>query len=137
MSKPISTYKDLQEEKERLELQLKNQKQLIMGSASALKDEFKPAFSAISFLGSLVKRDNTNPLLGTAANSVIDLVLKRIVLGRAGWIARTLIPLMVKICRRIISLIMKMISLRKCFGFLALAKKRSTVTSSQIKRMDR
>ena len=96
MSKPISTYKDLQEERERLELQLKNQKQLIMGSASALKEEFKPAFSAISFLGSLVKRDETNPLLGTAANSVIDLVLKRVILGRAGWIARTLIPLMVK-----------------------------------------
>ncbi|HEX6192544.1 MAG TPA: hypothetical protein VFZ42_09270 [Chitinophagaceae bacterium] len=96
MSKPIRTYKDMQEEKERLELQLKNQKQLIMGSASALKDEFKPAFSAISFLGSLVKRDSTNPVLGTAANSIIDLVLKRVVLGRAGWIARTLIPLMVK-----------------------------------------
>ena len=61
-----------------------------------MKEEFKPAFSAVSFLGSLVKRDSTNPLLGTAANTIIDGVLRKVVLARAGWIARFIIPMLVK-----------------------------------------
>jgi len=96
MNKRVGTYKELLEERERLESLLKTQKEQLMVSASALKAEFQPAFSAISFLGTLVTRDATNPILGTAANGVIDLVLKNVVLGRAGWIARNLIPLLVK-----------------------------------------
>ena len=96
MSKPIKTYEDLVEEQERLEGLLKLQKENIRSGMVSLKSELKPAFSAFSFLGSLVSRDYTNPILGTAANSVIDLVLKRIILGRAGWIARTIIPLVTK-----------------------------------------
>ena len=96
MTKTISTYQDLLEERERLEGLLKVQKDKVKDSAIALKSEFQPAFSAVSFLGSLVTRDSTNPILGGAANTVIDVVLKNLVLGRAGWIARNLIPLLVK-----------------------------------------
>ena len=96
MNKPIKTYQDLVEEKERLEILLHNQKELVRTSANSLKAEFKPAFSAFSFLGTLVSRDSTNPVLGATANTVIDLVLKKLILGRAGWIARTILPLLVK-----------------------------------------
>jgi hypothetical protein len=96
MTKRINSYKELLEEQENLQLQLKNQRELIRGSAGALKDEFKPAFSAMSFLGSLVSRDSTNPILGTAANSIIDILFKKLLLARAGWIPRVIIPLLVK-----------------------------------------
>jgi hypothetical protein len=50
----------------------------------------------MSFLGSLVSRDSTNPILGTAANSIIDILFKKLLLARAGWIPRVIIPLLVK-----------------------------------------
>ena len=96
MTKRIATYKDLLEEQERLENLLTQKKLALTATAQSLKEEFKPAFSAVSFLGSLVKRDSTNPLLGTAANTIIDGVLRKVVLARAGWIARFIIPMLVK-----------------------------------------
>ncbi len=96
MSKEIKTYNDLLEEKERLEALLKLQKESVAQSARELNASFKPVYHAASFLGTMVTRDSTNPVLGTAANSIIDLVLRNIVLGRSGWIARNLIPAIVK-----------------------------------------
>ncbi len=96
MTEKIMTYQDLLDEKERMENLLKTKRERISQSAASLEAEFKPAFSAISFLGTLVSRDITNPVLGTAANSIIDLVLKKLVLGRAGWIARFVLPAVAK-----------------------------------------
>ncbi|HEX5655286.1 MAG TPA: hypothetical protein VFX58_19570 [Chitinophagaceae bacterium] len=96
MNKPIRTYEDLVEERERLEQLLVTQKESLRLGVQSLKSEFKPALAAISFLGSLVTRDRVNPVLGTAANTAIDLLLKNTLLGRAGWLVRNLVPAMVK-----------------------------------------
>ena len=129
MTKRIGTYQDLLEERDRLEALLKTQKEAVMTSATALKAEFKPAFSAISFLGSLVTRDETNPILGTAANGVIDLVLKKVLLGRAGWIARNLIPLLVKNMSSHYIADHENDIFRKIFKFFGFGKKKKTTES--------
>jgi hypothetical protein len=124
MTKPIKTYQDMLDEKERLEILLGNQKEKVKNSAHALKAEFKPAFSAISFLGSLVTRDSTNPVLGATANTMIDLVVKKLILGRAGWIARTIIPLLVKNMSSHYIADHETDIFRKVFSFFGLGKKK-------------
>ena len=96
MNKPIRTYEDLVEERVRLEQLLVTQKESLRLGVQSLKSEFKPALNAFSFLGSLVTRDRTNPVLGTAANTAIDLLLKNTLRGRAGWLVRNVVPAMVK-----------------------------------------
>jgi hypothetical protein len=133
MNKRVGTYKELLEERERLEALLKTQKEQLMTSASALKAEFQPAFSAISFLGTLVTRDTTNPILGSAANGVIDLVLKNVVLGRAGWIARNLIPLLVKNMSSHYIAEHETSIFRKIFSFFGIKKKKKTAETGHDK----
>lgn len=96
MSKPINTYKDLLEEKERLEMQMKTQRELIRSDIRQIKAEMKPAFAVMAFIGKLTTRDDNNPLIGRVANSLIDVVLKKVVLSRAGWIPKLIIPLFAK-----------------------------------------
>lgn len=96
MSKQIKTYQQMLEEKERLENLLKSQKSLIRQDIQQLKGELKPAIAAVSMVGRIFKRDHSNPILDTTANSLIDLVLKKIILARAGFIPRLILPLFAK-----------------------------------------
>ena len=92
----IKTYKDLVEEKERLQALLLVQKARIRDDFHVLKQEVKPAISAIAFLGKFTSRDKSSPLLTGFTNMVIDIVLKKLVLARAGWLPKLILPLFAK-----------------------------------------
>lgn len=96
MTNKISSYKELLEEKERLETLFKAQKELLRQDVAQIKLELKPAMNAASFVGKLVTRDNSNPLLNLGANSAIDLIVKKLILSRAGWIGKLIIPYIMK-----------------------------------------
>ncbi len=96
MSKQIKSYEDLLKEKQQLELLLKAQKELIVADIHDLKDELKPAINAISFLGKIATRDKSDILVGGFANQLIDLVFKKLILSRTGWLSRLVIPFFVK-----------------------------------------
>lgn len=96
MTKPIRTYEDLLEEKARLKLLLSAQKELIRQDINELKQELAPVKSAISMVGKFATKDNRSWLLTTAADTIIDLVVKRMVLSKAGFITKLAVPFFMK-----------------------------------------
>ncbi len=96
MIKPIRTYEDLLEEKERLTLLLAAQKELVRQDFNEIKEEFAPVRSAISMVGKFATKDNRNFLLTTAADTAIELLIRRMVLAKAGWFTRLVVPFFMK-----------------------------------------
>ena len=96
MTTKINTYEDLLMEKERLKLQLQIQKQLIRQDINEIKEEFKPIRTAFSTINKLTSRDTGNWVLNATANKAIDLVFKKVILARAGWLTRFIVPFFLK-----------------------------------------
>ncbi len=96
MSKPVKSYDDLQAEQQRLEALLAAQRELIRYDLQDLNEALRPAAKAASLLGKFATRNNNSPVLGTAANTIIDLVVKRTLLGRAGLVKKLLVPFVLK-----------------------------------------
>ncbi len=96
MSKSIRSYNELLAEKQRMELLLAAQKELLKYDLRELKAELKPAISAVTMLGKLTTTDGSNPLINGIANTTIDLLVKKGILGRAGWATRLLVPVLLK-----------------------------------------
>lgn len=96
MTKSINSYADLMEEKARLKLLLAAQKELVRQDINELKQELAPVKSAISLVGKIATKDNSNWLLTTAADTAIDLILRKIVLSKAGWITKLVLPFFMK-----------------------------------------
>jgi len=96
MTKPIRTYEDLLEEKARLKLLLNAQRELVRQDIIELKQELAPVKSAISMVGKIATKDNRNWILTTAADTIIDLVVKKMVLSKAGFITKLAVPFFMK-----------------------------------------
>jgi len=96
MTKPIRTYEDLLEEKARLKLLLSAQKELVRQDINQLKQELAPVKSAISMVGKFATKDNRNWILTTAADTIIDLVVRKMVLSKAGFFTKLAVPFFMK-----------------------------------------
>lgn len=96
MKRKIRSYDDLEREEQLLEELLQAQKQLVQLDIQQLKGQLKPASMALQFVSKLTTMDKSNPLLNQGANTAIDFLFKKIVLARAGWITRLLVPLVIK-----------------------------------------
>jgi hypothetical protein len=96
MTNTIRSYNELLEEKQKLQSLLTAQRELIRYDIEGLKAEFKPALTAVSLLGKITTRDSRNPIFNTAANSLVDFILKKVILSRSGWLSRLAIPFFVK-----------------------------------------
>lgn len=92
----IQTYDDLVEEKKRLEALLIVNKEQISTNWVEMKQEFEPVNNIIGFFGKLTTRDKSNPLVNMGIDVAGDLVLRKILLARAGWATRLVIPYLVK-----------------------------------------
>ncbi|PZR27094.1 MAG: hypothetical protein DI535_11815 [Citrobacter freundii] len=96
-NKPIiRTYDDLLNEKARLKELLQAQKQLIRADVEEIKLEFQPVKNAIGVIGKFTTRDKSNPLLTTATETVIDLVVRKLILSRSGWLTKMVVPFLMK-----------------------------------------
>ena len=96
MKRKIKSYEDLEREEQLLEELLQSQKELVQLDILVLKQQLKPATMALQFFNKITTVDKSNPLLNEGANTAIDFILKKIVLARAGWITKILVPLVVK-----------------------------------------
>lgn len=96
MSKSIRSYNELLAEKQRMELLLAAQKELVRYDLQELKAELKPAINAFALLGKVTTADSSNPLINGISNTAIDLLVKKGLLGRAGWMTRMLVPIILK-----------------------------------------
>ena len=96
MNKRIETYNDLLEEKQRMETLFKAQKELVQMDLKLIRGEFSPALRAVKTVGKMFTREKDKSLLGIGSERLIDLVFQRFILNKAGWLARFIVPVLVK-----------------------------------------
>ena len=96
MNNSIKTYDDLLKEKERLKEQLRLQRQHIEEHWKTLKTELEPVRNTFNLVGRMTRGDKSNPLINMGIGMASDLLLKKFLLGRAGWLLKAGIPLLVK-----------------------------------------
>lgn len=96
MNRTIRTYDDLLREKQRLTALLQAQKELVRQDVQSIKQELAPVKKAIEWVGRLTTRDRNNVLLTGASDFLVDVIIKKGLLGRAGWITRIAIPFVAK-----------------------------------------
>jgi hypothetical protein len=75
---------------------LQAQKELIVADIHDLKNELRPTIDAISFLGKIATRDKSDILISGVTNQLIDLVFKKLILARTGWLTRLIVPFFIK-----------------------------------------
>ena len=96
MNKKIQTYDDLVEERKRLENLLVLHKHEIKEGWEGIKHSLNPFNSTVAFLGKVTRRDKTNPLVNFGVMVAGDLLLKKFLLGKAGFLTRLIVPFVVK-----------------------------------------
>lgn len=96
MSQTIKTYKDLCEERERLQVQLVAKKQRVKDDWRDLKSELDPVKSAFGLVGKITHPDRSNPLVNAGLKLASDVFLKNFILAKAGWATRLAVPFVVK-----------------------------------------
>ena len=96
MNKSIHSYEDLLKEKERLELLLQARKMIIHQDVQELKAQLQPVRDVLHFVKKITTRDKTSLLLTIGSDIVINSVVRRFILSRAGWFMRTIIPYFLK-----------------------------------------
>lgn len=88
----ISNYEELVLEKKRLQHQLTIQKMELNSEIRALKEQWEPLTNIMGKVGGLFKKDDDSPSL---LKKGVDLISSQAPLGKVGWIARLLAPVVV------------------------------------------
>jgi len=96
MDNRIQTYDQLIKEKKRLETLIEAQKELIRYDMKEIKHELQPVSTAFSFLKNITSRSGKFGLLNYGVDMVVDLVFRKMILAKAGWITRLTVPFLVK-----------------------------------------
>jgi hypothetical protein len=95
MSK-IKSYNDLLQEEQRLQQVLKGQEILIREDLVNLKENLEPIKKVYDQVHKVFTRDNRVPVFNVGLELGIDMLLRRFILARAGWFAKTFVPYVVK-----------------------------------------
>jgi hypothetical protein len=96
MNKKIAKYEDLIEEQQRLVSLLKTQESFIRADIAGVKEGLKPFGKAMTVVNKMATRDNTAPVLNFGLEMGIDLLIRRVLLARAGWFTKIIVPFFVK-----------------------------------------
>jgi len=96
MSKRFTSYKQLLEEKQQLEVLLQAQKQLIRYDVEEIKLKLQPVKETLEFVKKITTRDKTNLFLDLGSDIAINSLIKNFILSRAGWLTRLVIPFFFK-----------------------------------------
>ena len=96
MTKPFTTYDELMLEKHRLQGLLRVQKELVREDINEIKQELAPVKSAIDMVSKFTTKEPGNFLLNATSNTLIDLVVKKFLLARSGWLTKVAVPFLLK-----------------------------------------
>jgi len=96
MTKKFNSYKELIEEKQKLEVLLHAQKELLRYDVKALKAEFLPVKDAIETIKKFTTKDKSNMLLTAGSDLLINAVIKNLLLARTGWVTKFIVPYFMK-----------------------------------------
>ena len=95
MSK-IKTYNDLLQEEQRLQQILKSQEVVIRDDLVNMKENLEPIKKVYDQVHKVFTRDNRVPVFNVGLELGIDMILRRFILARAGWFAKTFVPYVIK-----------------------------------------
>jgi hypothetical protein len=96
MTKQITSYKELLQEKARLKALMTEQELQIKEDWRSLKEELKPAVLVAHTVRNLFTRSHGLGVAQLGVDILADGLLKRVLLARTGWLTRWLVPFLVK-----------------------------------------
>lgn len=96
MNKRIKTYDDLLQEEQRLATELASYKGVIKDDITGLKASLNPLKRVAYTVRNLFTFDDNGPLLNFGLKFGTDVFLRRLLLGRANWIAKVVVPYLIK-----------------------------------------
>ena len=92
----IKTYEDLEAEEKRLQAVLYSQKENIRDSFAAVKESLNPFKQAVHTVKKLFSRDKSNPLAKFGVDFGVDVLIRRLLLAKAGWFTKIVVPFFVR-----------------------------------------
>jgi hypothetical protein len=95
MSK-IKTYEDLLQEEQRLLAVIKTQEGAIRNDLAGVKEGLQPIGNAVKWMQKFTTRDRTNAFATFGIDFSVDLLVRRFLLARAGWLTKIVIPYLIK-----------------------------------------
>lgn len=96
MIRKIKTYDALLQEEQRLTAQMHSCKDLIKQDITRIKEGLNPVKRGAKVVKNLFSREDKGPLLNFGLNFGLDVLLRRTLLGRAGWITKVMVPYLAK-----------------------------------------
>jgi hypothetical protein len=96
MSKKFTSYKELLEEKQQLEVLLEAQRQVIRYDVEEIKLKLQPVKETLEFVKRITTKDRSNLLLDLGSDIAINALVKNFILSRAGWFMRSVVPFFLK-----------------------------------------
>ena len=96
MNRSIKKYEDLLQEEQRLTQQIKAQEELIRQDFIGIKNGLMPLNNVTRIFKNITTRDKTGPLINFGLDFGIDLLIRRVLLAKAGWFARIVVPYVIK-----------------------------------------
>lgn len=95
MSK-FSTYTQLVSEEKRLQQLLSDQKAGLLGEWQNTKEQLKPFENTMKFLSKVTTKNENNPLLNLGIDLGVDVLIRRWLLGNAGFLTKLLVPMVIR-----------------------------------------
>lgn len=92
----IKNYADLEAEKLRLMALLRNHEEAIKADMVNVREGLKPVNNAFNVINKMATRDNRVPVMNFGVEMGIDILVRRVLLGRAGWFAKIVVPYLIK-----------------------------------------
>lgn len=96
MNRKFRTYEELLQEEVRLTMQLKSHEGLIRKDMTGIGESLKPLGRVFNFINKMATRDPAGPLANFGIDFGIDVLVRKIILARAGWFTKIFIPFLVK-----------------------------------------
>lgn len=97
MKKKMRAYDQLLLEEQQLEEDLRFHRKRIIEKWQHLKASVQPAVIGMKLAENVLTRAETNnPVLNTGVNWAIDLLVKKWILKKSGWITKMLVPFVIK-----------------------------------------
>src|SRR5438067_5956895 len=96
MNKPIQTYKELIEQKQKLEVLLHAQKELIRADVEELKLEVRPLSGVAAQVKKFTTRDKASFVLAVTSDAIATMLVKKIIVARSGWLGKLVLPHLIR-----------------------------------------
>ena len=92
MNKPLQTYKELIDQKQKLEVLLHAQKELIRADVQELKLQVRPLSGVAAQVKKFTTRDKVSLALAVTSDAIATMLVKKIIVARSGWLGKLVLP---------------------------------------------